>query len=354
MKACAPLRAIAPLSPVIGQRDRACLHIRRWTLPHLLWRRLTRVRPAAPSQFSYHASCSLSFVLHQKIVLGQKRRAKRDVGRTEPAARNVSIVLAWPSGPVQALDRHRTVYSYVVPPGGAAPMRPRAANRLPRSSKLDASPFAVTRLAVSSKVVRSTAFPIRCATSRSDALGAVSAALRSNTQQSADHFHPKRRTEGALAAASRRKTEGLLVRPATRWTRFGAHAGPSSRRDQRAPSTLSRTSPERRPADRAIVTFVYRSRATVVRDMPAQVRQRHAPELVWPSPTRSGVQTGLQRIASRASAPVLQEAPAGIAGRAMVPAPAAAPRLPDLNRVVDEVMRRIDRQVRNERLRRGM
>ncbi len=91
----------------------------------------------------------------------------------------------------------------------------------------------------------------------------------------------------------------------------------------------------------------------MVGDAPASGRRRAA-ELVWPATPRPGVQTGLPSLALAPFTAVAREAPVAVAARIAAPVPAALPTLPDVNGLVDEVMRRIDRRFRSERLRRGL
>ena len=91
----------------------------------------------------------------------------------------------------------------------------------------------------------------------------------------------------------------------------------------------------------------------MVGDAPAPSRRRAA-ELVWPAAPRPGVEAGLPSLALAPFTAVAREAPAAVAARIAAPVPAAPPMLPDVNGLVDEVMRRIDRRFRSERLRRGL
>ena len=73
-------------------------------------------------------------------------------------------------------------------------------------------------------------------------------------------------------------------------------------------------------------------------------RRRHAREF----------EAGLPSLALAPFTTVAREAPAAVAARIAAPVPAAPPMLPDVNGLVDEVMRRIDRRFRSDRLRRGL
>ncbi|HKH35295.1 MAG TPA: hypothetical protein VKA80_14235 [Beijerinckiaceae bacterium] len=143
------------------------------------------------------------------------------------------------------------------------------------------------------------------------------------------------------------------ARLAPRRSASAQRASALRRLDQPAAPARIDVSPALRTADRSIVTIVYRRREAMVGDVPAPSRRRAA-ELVWPATPRPGVQTGLPSPALAPFAAVAREAPVAVAARIAAPVPAAAPTLPDVNGLVDEVMRRIDRRFRSERLRRGL
>ncbi|HZY21190.1 MAG TPA: hypothetical protein VFE80_02190, partial [Beijerinckiaceae bacterium] len=98
---------------------------------------------------------------------------------------------------------------------------------------------------------------------------------------------------------------------------------------------------------------VYRHREAMVGDAPVPSRRPPA-ELVWPATPRAGVQAATPSLALAPFTAVAREAPVAVAARIAAPVPAALPTLPDVNGLVDEVMRRIDRRFRSERLRRGL
>lgn len=183
-----------------------------------------------------------------------------------------------------------------------------------------------------------------------------------------------RRGETARAAA----TPGTATRTATHphadtsrtvermWTilRTGAHAHPSLGR-LAAPRTQIAASQGRpvpaTPAPRRLAAPLARnfvpSGRTPATPTPAAARpapHRRASELVWA--TRTAGDTAPE---ARATAPSWSTVPA--AGSVAMPtgitraaAPAAAAVVPDMTGLVDEVLRRLDRQARSERLRRGI
>jgi hypothetical protein len=100
------------------------------------------------------------------------------------------------------------------------------------------------------------------------------------------------------------------------------------------------------------VTSPVRNAADIAPPRPARTARARPAEQFWPDPRTTTSQSLAQPFAPLFSSPgAATPAIAFAPGLAATP---AAPAAPDVNRLVDEVMRRIERQTRQDRLRRGM
>jgi hypothetical protein len=97
----------------------------------------------------------------------------------------------------------------------------------------------------------------------------------------------------------------------------------------------------------------YRRAPKAAAQAPPPMDVRRVPDMVW-----SGRRADILRAAAPPAAPHLSSAATAaipqVGPQPATPAAARPPALPDVNGLVDEVMRRIDRQFRSERLRRGL
>jgi hypothetical protein len=368
MRPRAPLRVCAPLRPVIGRRDRPGPRIRGRAPLTLFWRRRKHARGSGPPQPSHMASWSLSLSLLQKIVLGLREPARREAGAKAPPVPTASAVAAW-----RRSARTEALRKLSIHPArqlwGLLPVAPLAAATT-RTLGRRAAPMLVAAMS-----------PNRSAIGRligtPSAFRRASAGSSLSRGESRDRLHPRGVAGSPLALTGGPKAEALPARfarrpsgsarqasvplrldpparPAPRRSTSAPHASALRRLDPPAAAARIDASPALRTADRPIVTVVYRRREVLVGDAPAPGRRRAA-ELVWPAVPRARVQTGLPSLALAPFTAVAREAPvAAVAARIAAAAPAAPPTLPDLDGLVDEVMRRIDRRFRSERLRRGL
>lgn len=130
------------------------------------------------------------------------------------------------------------------------------------------------------------------------------------------------------------------LRTITAWL---APAGPA-RRSRTAPAAL-------------VLTPAARSHAALALSASPPAPRRAAPELVWSRPAgQPQAASDFAALRSASSVPHFAPTPASPASVTPAPWPAqgAAASLPDAGRLVDEVIQRIDRRMRDERFRRGM
>lgn len=352
MKPRAPLRISAPLLPVIHQTDRVGLHIRGRASPALFWRRLKRARSARRSPLSYLASWSLSIALHQKIVLG-RQMPKREA-RTQPTIGSALMTFARSPAPPQTLYRLALLHTRPIQGIDTLPMRPPAGGSPARWVKRAAPPVAVSGAATPRCVLRANALPIGDRTATQNAWAGRRSPLPHSSRELHRHPHRKQTARHPLSAIRHRKPDRLLDGLAARWTTFTPRAGAPLRLNRGVHATSTRAVPQLRPTP--VVNLLYQSRETVVRDrdVSASADRARPPELVWPSAPRPGIQSSFRQPALPALTTVVQGAQPFAAARAPAPTRVPLAKLPELNGLVEEVMRRIEHQVRSERLRRGI
>jgi hypothetical protein len=356
MKPRAPLRVGALLRPVIGRRGRNGPRIRGRAPLSLFWRRRKHVRRSGPPQLSHMASWSLSLSLLHKIVLGLRDPARHEAGAKAPLVPTASAVAAWRrSARSEALRKLPALPARQLRLIGVKPASPLFASRSAPVGTLAAATPTLRRRTVPVPVaaVSPSGSPMRRPIGTPSAFRRGSGGSGLGRRESRDRLRVKGVAGGLLALAGPAKAEAFPARLAPRRSALAQHASALRRLDQPAAPTRIDASPTRRRADRSIVTVVYRRREVMVGDAPAPGRRRAA-ELVWPATPRPGVQTGLPSLALAPFTTVAREAPVAVAARNAAPVPATLPTLPDVNGLVDEVVRRIDRRFRSERLRRGL
>jgi hypothetical protein len=172
------------------------------------------------------------------------------------------------------------------------------------------------------------------------------------------HFpvmRPSRRSDIPLETHSAtRRTAPSLSRPMRPDDRPLFTADPLVHRSLRR---ISVTPSAPRPADTARTATASSMASPVRRALdiaparPARAARAHPAEQVWSAPQTAAGASFAQPFAPIFSSPGMS-APAIAVAPGPVAAPAAA--APDVNRLVDEVMRRIERQTRQDRQRRGM
>jgi len=407
-EACATAAHGAPTPPSLR---RAALHFRYGRIPgpgeaELRVSRLRspkrRPRPAlavAPRPPEQESTASAA------RILGQARRARKAGrgDRTYRAPPTIDRPIGQATGPVQRVSRTRAPIAPAVrartapavPMAAAAPApRRRSGRHLPPAFRLDEAPPspAIPLRPPRRSVMRAAAPPppanpepgAPVATMRRRQTPASQAARRPRGADATSVFGPtmtarRRRPAIGPAPAPRSIVESIIMpglplrrqrelRGLTRLEALvtkAAPAPPRGRRGTTRPAALP-TSPARRrvrrdsPAppiliERTVSAAPVRSlRLVHARAAAAEAGRpaRRSAELLWAnprsSPSAAVMETGANRQAAAAepaSAFAAQESP---------PGPFPQPPPPDMNRLVDEVMDRLGRQARTERLRRGL
>jgi hypothetical protein len=357
MKPRAPLRVGGLLRPVIGRRDRTGPRIRGRAPLSLFWLRCRNARDSGPPKLPSMASWSLSLTLLQKIVLGLRDPARLEAGAKAPQVPTAPAVAAWRGAARSKAPRQLPVLpARQLWVSGAKPASPPAASRSLSVAPLAAAatPTLLRRAAPRPvAAVSPTGFPMRRLMGTLTAFRRASAGSDRGQREPRDRWRVTGVAGGRLAPIGAPKADALPARLVPRRSASAQHASALRRVDRPVAAARIDASPVLRTADRSIVTVVYRRREAVVGDAPAPARRRAA-ELVWPAAPRPGVQTGLPSPALAPFAAVVREAPVAVAARIAAPAAAVLPTLPGVDGLVDEVMRRIDRRFRSERLRRGL
>ncbi|MFL5325537.1 MAG: hypothetical protein ACJ8A4_14940 [Microvirga sp.] len=354
MKPRPPLRVGAPLRPVIGRRGRTGPRLRGPAPLSLFWRRRKPARGSGPPQPSHVASWSLSLSLLQKIVLGLHEPSRREADAKAPPVPTASAIAAWRRSAGAEAQRKLPV----LPTRQLWVLSTKPASALAASRSLPVAPSAA---AATPTLRRRTApRPVAAVSPTGSPIASQIGTPRTFRRASAGSGLGRRdarerwRRSGPVRYASVPLRLDQPARLAPRRSASAQRASALRRPDQPAAAARLDASPALRTADRSIVTVVYRRREAMVGDAPAPSRRRAA-ELVWSATSRPGVQPGLPSLALAPFTAVAREAPvAAVAARIAAPVPAALPMLPDVNGLVDEVMRRIDRRFRSERLRRGL
>jgi hypothetical protein len=352
MKPRPSLRVGAPLRPVIGRRGRIGRRIRGRAPLSLFWRRRKPSRGSGPPQPSHMASWSLSLSLLQKIVLGLREPSRREAGAKAPPVPTASAVAAWGRSGGAEAPRKLTLPARQLWVLSAKPASAPAASRLLPMTPLAAAATPTLRR-------RAAPVPVAAVSPNGSPIGRLIGTPRTFGRPSAGSSVDRRnvRERWRRSGSARHPSAPLRLDPparlAPRRSASPQHASALRRLDQPAAAARIDASLALRTADRSILTVVYRRREAMVGDAPAPSRRRAA-ELVWPAAPRPGVEAGLPSLALAPFTTVAREAPAAVAARIAAPVPAAPPMLPDVNGLVDEVMRRIDRRFRSDRLRRGL
>jgi hypothetical protein len=350
-----PLGLIRPLAATIAPPGTAAPAARRRKAT-LSWRRARRATaPGQPSRYDVHhhwpLTVNLLFRSANEAPASPSPRAATDAtpaafGRA-PATDNVMV---WgrreaPDAPPQALTPTIAV-SQQVPDSQSA--RPGSFASRARSAPRDDQPvFArvlhslIEQRWLRTQTTRHLPDQVRDSVGRTAPFDCGPAAIRSV---------PWRDAAGSVAPGKR--SAASPMRPADRTLFTG---DPLVRR------TLRRI---------AVIPLVHRAthsasalpgaRSTGHVGPPVNVAQSHsngrlrarATEQVWPDGRTGGAASLAQPFA-----PIFSSPGAASPGLALAPPPSAAqaaPVTPDVNRLVDEVMRRIERQSRQDRLRRGV
>ncbi|MBT2245724.1 hypothetical protein JQK15_19605 [Sphingobium sp. BHU LFT2] len=359
-----PLGLVRPLTPVTAppatppsatllQDARAAPQPRRGLLLH--WRRIARHRAARATPIAAPQSSPIAIHLHCRTHVHAAPilpTPAPDRIQPTPASPAAAVRLHW----LRAPDHRFPAAAFATPaprsaraapaPDAAAPhaQRRRTAQRLPSPAAILWRPAAEAHVLSSRTTLR-----LATLTHRTE--------RRSVATATTQIHHAKRRRIVAVLPQRHLATPQLPLSAPARRARLALPYAAQSMHPLAPPPSATPQQPPRptqeSPAQtRTPLRLVHRAHAPVDRPRLA-ARGRAGADILWADPKSGGALPGFGTAFQPTFSPATASAPlAPSHAPAFAPPPSAPP--PDVDRLVTEVMRRIERHGRTEKLRRGL
>ncbi|OAH46529.1 hypothetical protein AX777_01285 [Sphingobium yanoikuyae] len=349
-----PLGLVRPLTPVMPLPDgRAAPQPRRGIL--LRWRRIARHRAERTAPVAVTQSWPIAIHLHCRTHVHAAPippTPAPDRIQQMPASPAAAVRLHWLRSPDLRLPV--TALAPAAPHSGRTPQPPDAA--APRARPRRAAPRLPSPASILWRPAVEAHAPNSCTTLRLATLTHRTERRSVATAATLIHREKRRRIVAVLPQPHLATSQPAPSAPARRARLALPYAAPTMRPLAPPPAAMPQqpTRPtQASPAQpRAPLRLVHRAHAPAERPRVTAGRRASA-DLIWADPKSGGALPGFGTAFQPAFSPATASAPlAPPHAPAFAPPPSAPP--PDVDRLVTEVMRRIERHGRTEKLRRGL